>query len=88
MRTDEAETAYEEEENLGDAADQRPDAVPETQVCGRAPTSDDEDRSEAGDQHRARRVGPLVIHGQRVSRHVVQHAADDRSRKEGRARTR
>ena len=54
MRTDEAEAAYEEEENLGDAADQRPDAVPETQVCGRAPTSDDEGRGEAGNQHRAR----------------------------------
>ena len=88
MRTDEAEAAYEEEENLGDAAGQRPDAIPETQVRGRAPTGDDEGRSKARDQHRARRVGPLVIHGQRVRRHVVQHAADDRSRKEGRARTR
>ncbi len=50
----------------GGCGGSRPDTVPETQVCGRAPTSD-VNRSEAGDQHRARRIGPLVIHGQRAS---------------------
>ena len=78
LTADEAEAADDHEDALRNASSERPNAVPVTQIGGEASSSDDGSCREAGDQHGARGVGPLVVHGERVGRHVQERAADDR----------
>ena len=86
VRADEAEGADQQENTLGDAAHERAYPVSGPQIRGEASADDNRGRGEPGNQRGAGRVGPLVVHGERVGRHVEQHAADDRRGEESAAR--
>ena len=83
---DEADGADEEEYRLRNTAHDRTQPIARTQVGDKSASRDDRDGCQTRHQSGARRVGPLIVHGECVGGHVEQHAADDGRRHDRAAR--
>ena len=86
MYADEADGTDEEENHLRNTAHDSTQAIARAQVGHQSASRDDRDGCQTRHQSGARRVGPLVVHGERVGGHIEQHAADDGRRHDRAAR--